>query len=272
MRPFIVSVRPFGRHIFSCPAVFSRPYSLPAFQGFKCPRMPKTMEEMHHLGRCIETMGLERWGWVFYRCTYSDDEAWSRLKQKITQEMQEELEDSESPEITARLSKRLDLTFFEDKNAFDGASKDQLRTHFQQWAAGAFPIENPRGIEGPLGDSPFQRYRYFIQINADALLSINENPPRASGFPRGSYVNFIDAYWKPLNEKYLECPDPTLEKDFGVKLEERFEPIEGCVEENVGWMKLATINVCTEFYVNIGGTNDESWYHYYKRPPDIVEW
>lgn len=85
-------------------------------------------------------------------------------------------------------------------------------------------------------------------------------------------MNFIDAYWKPLNGKYLECPDPSLKKDFGVKLEERFEPIEGCVEENVGWMKLATINVCTEFYVNIGGTNDESWYHYYKRPPDIVKW
>lgn len=76
MRPFIVPVRPFGRHIFSCPAVFSRLYSypasieartpLPAFQGF---RMPKTMEEMHHLDRCIETVGLEKWGWVFYRCT-----------------------------------------------------------------------------------------------------------------------------------------------------------------------------------------------------------
>lgn len=74
--------------------------------------MPKTMEEMHHLDRCIETVGLEKWGWVFYRRTYSDNEAWSRLKQKITREMQEELEDSESPEITARLSKRLDLTFF----------------------------------------------------------------------------------------------------------------------------------------------------------------
>lgn len=269
MRPTI-PVRLFGRHFLFCQAFSTRPCSsfkdklrplggsLPsAFRGFKSSPISRTMEEMQHLDECIETMGLEKWGWIFYRCTYSDNKAWSHFKQKITQEMQEELEDCKSPELTARLSESLDLKFFEDKDAFNGASKDQLRAHFRQRAADAFPAENPRGIQGAPGDSPFQRYRYFIQIDDDALRSINENPPQPSGFPRGSYVNFVDGYWESLNDKYSE---------------ERFEPIEGCVEENVGWMKLATIDVCMEFYVNIGGTNDESWCLYYKRPPVIVMW
>ena len=50
-------------------------------------------------------------GWIFYCCTYSDNKAWSRFKQGITQVMQEGLENSKSPEITARLSKSLDRTF-----------------------------------------------------------------------------------------------------------------------------------------------------------------
>lgn len=108
---------------------------------------------------------------------HSDNEAWSYFGQKITQEMQEKLKDSKSPETTAHLSKGLDLIFLKTKiYLLHGASKNQLRIHFQQWAADAFPAKNPQAIQGLPRDSPFQSYHYVIQIDDNALHNINKDP------------------------------------------------------------------------------------------------
>lgn len=226
---------------------------------------------MQHLDECVDTEGLDKWGWVFYRCTYSNDDAWSRFKEKITQSFQEEIEDSGSPELTARLRERFDLTFFEDKDLFNGVTKDQLRAHFRQWAAETFRLENPRGIPSLPGDSPWQRYRYFIQIDDDALRS-NFECPQAYGYPRGCYVKFVDGYWKSLYQVNLKNSTPRNCRDINPEHEKPFEPIEGCVQENLGWMKLSTLDMSTEFYVNIGGNDNESWRTFYKRPPAITKW
>ena len=47
---------------------------------------------------------------------------------------------------------------------------------------------------------------------------------RPSGFPPGSYVNFVDIYWKSLNEKYSDNLDPNLKKD--LNLNKQFKPLQ----------------------------------------------
>jgi hypothetical protein len=47
------------------------------------------------------------------------------------------------------------------------------------------------------------------------------------------------------------------------------EPIDGCCEEDVGWMKMASTMVDANFYVEMNEPLP-FWYLNYRRPPDIA--
>lgn len=67
---------------------------------------------------------------------------------------------------------KLEFIFIEDKPKFDGASKEEQRAHFQEWVADSFSAENPRADQKLLYDNePVARYRFFFEINEDALRS-----------------------------------------------------------------------------------------------------
>ncbi|KAH8427985.1 uncharacterized protein LDX57_005691 [Aspergillus melleus] len=212
----------------------------------------------------LENEKLDTWGWVFYRCTYNDEEAWTRFKRGVIREMQDELAWRKTPE----LEKSLALTFLEDQEAFEGASKAQLRAYFQKWVPGAFASENPRTSAEFGGPMPLVRYRYFFQIDEASLRSIvyeGRYPPEE--YLEG-YVNFVDGYWKTLSELGLEDDENPWPDEPG----EYDAPIEGCIEENVGWMKLDAADISMEWYDGIDGFEYESWYIFYQRPPAIVTW
>jgi hypothetical protein len=62
-------------------------------------------------------------------------------------------------------------------------------------------------------------------------------------------------------------------KDGDEDEDEVFDPIDGCTEENVGWMRLAATTVVgTEFYVSVFDYPGGGWYVSYKRPPETVIW
>lgn len=223
-----------------------------------------------------EEQSFDKWGWVFYRTSYNDDEGWNSFKRIITQEMHKDILESNTPELNRPLNNSLEMTFIDDRATFDNASKDQLRAHFQGWAVDAYSAENPRtvvGFDPYLGPPP--RYRYFIQIDEDALRSILYDPEKPQGLPgleRWGHVNFVDGWWKSLGEMYAESQDPDLKQQIEDELESEYEPIEGCVDKDVGWMMLDTIDVSADFYVTICGITEQVWPIYYQRPPAIASW
>jgi len=73
---------------------------------------------------CLKNDKHDKWGWVIYRCTYDDDEGWTRFKQFIIQQSRANITESDTPE----LADSLEWTFVEDRATLDGASKDQLRS------------------------------------------------------------------------------------------------------------------------------------------------
>ncbi len=89
-------------------------------------------------------------------------------------------------------------------------------------------------------------------------------PPEADLCGEG-YVNFIDADWKPLSELASDGGDVDAEE------EDVHEPIDGCTEENVGWMRIAPHMVGADFYQAMMGYPDV-WYVMYQRPPEIRNW
>jgi hypothetical protein len=75
-------------------------------------------------------------------------------------------------------------------------------------------------------------------------------------------VNFVDANWVPLSERF---PD-----EEGGDGDARHEPVDGCCEESVGSMKVASLTmVGPDFYDAMGGFPDV-WYSFYQRPPETV--
>lgn len=201
-------------------------------------------------------MKHDKWGWVIYRCTYDDDDAWTRFKQSINQQSRETIARSDTPEA----GDSLEWTFVEDRGTLDGASRDQLRARFKAWAADAIRTEQPRAEDDRTFGIP--RYNFFIQVDQAALRDVVYEaplPPEKDVHGQG-YVNFVDANWEPLSERL-----PTGARE----VDELYEPIDGCREEDVGWMKIALNMVGPYFYEAMTGFPDV-WYAFYQRPPETL--
>lgn len=76
-----------------------------------------------------ETQDFDKWGWVFYRCTYDDDDGWARFKDIINDTSRQGSEYYEYPGILDKMK----WTFLEDKERFDRASTATLCSHFLEW-------------------------------------------------------------------------------------------------------------------------------------------
>jgi hypothetical protein len=143
--------------------------------------------------------------------------------------------------------------------------KDELRSRFKQWALEALKTEQPRAKDHCLATYGIPRYTYFIHVDEGALKSIVYDAPQRPELDIDGvgYVNFVDADWKPLSKLA-----PTV-GDVGDDIVH--EPIDGCIEENVGWMKIASYMVGPAFYQAMMGYPD-TWYLFYERPPETSNW
>ncbi|KAJ0308709.1 hypothetical protein COL516b_003254 [Colletotrichum fioriniae] len=112
-----------------------------------------------------------------------------------------------------------------------------------------------------------------MRVDLESLRSIVFEAPQPPDydFDCESHINFIDAYWKPLREwaNVLRHTDQDEIDTF----ENAHESIEGCGEENVGWMKVSTETMGSDWYEvwlgSIGG-DASTWYAFYQRPPEKV--
>jgi hypothetical protein len=203
----------------------------------------------------LEQLKHDKWGFVIYRCTYKDDDGWLRFKEILHEYTRKSMQRSDAPEA----ADSLDWTFVEDQGALDRASRSQLRERFNQWAAHAFMIEQPRAQAHTHPNPTFgvPRYNYFIQVDEEALQSVLTAPKR--DLHGQAFVNFVDSQWEPMpREKY------------GGEEENVFHPVDGCTQENVGWMRVALRMINAEFYDAAAEFAGGVWYVYYKRPPEIL--
>ncbi|CRL22544.1 unnamed protein product [Penicillium camemberti] len=202
---------------------------------------------------------IEKWGWVFYRTTYKDDEAWDIFKQKVDISVRSIINLDPRSEINEAMFDKLKFIFIEDKAKLDGASKEDLRAHFQEWVADSFSAENPRADQKLLYDNePVARYRFFFEIDEDAL--------RSCGSESSGHANFVDGFSSSqdrsgnLNlaaQKNSEQP------------QNKVEAIEGC--SDVDWMKMdMAFFMDTHFYAGMSMSVEHMWPFLYERPPAIV--
>ncbi|KIN02996.1 hypothetical protein OIDMADRAFT_52813 [Oidiodendron maius Zn] len=87
------------------------------------------------------------------------------------------------------------LTVLEDQSAFNRASSDTIRRHFQQWSLTAYPTEQRHQDGTIIGRSP--RYQYAVQVDLEALNSVVYDalvPPAIDTTTKG-LVKLIDKSW-----------------------------------------------------------------------------
>jgi hypothetical protein len=196
--------------------------------------------------------GLDKWGWVIYRTTYRDDEAWARFRARVEEESRADVAQTNAPEIVGQL----EWTWVEDKDSLDGISRDALRERFRRWVEDERARILAESGEEKLGFDPaaVPRYAFFVQVDEEALLSVAE-----SWDAQGAHVKFVDANWR--TQAALE----------GSSAVETYDEIDGCREQNVGWMRIVPYMLNAEFYDAWCGVVD-IWHVFYKRPPRTVDW
>ncbi|OBT69642.1 hypothetical protein VE03_00950 [Pseudogymnoascus sp. 23342-1-I1] len=221
----------------------SSPTTLPDPQSNLDEVAQNILADLHHFKH-------DKWGWVLYRCSYDDDEAWARFQEIINERSRKEMERRGfPPEVT----NSLEWTFVSDRASFDGASRDQLRQHFHAWAAVAEKTEQPRAVEKEInwGGARSPRYLYFIQVDEEALRTVADADP----------YDIMDGGWVNL----VRCSDRDLDLDQRERERENVDEADG----DEGWMMIAADMVGPDFYDAIGPV-PQDWYTFYTPPPGLV--
>ncbi|KFZ22761.1 hypothetical protein V502_02763 [Pseudogymnoascus sp. VKM F-4520 (FW-2644)] len=222
------------------------------------PDPPGDLDEAAQSIRCgLRDFKHDKWGWVIYRCSYGDDEAWTRFQRIINDRSRKDMAGRGFP---PDLANSLEWTFVSDRASLDGASKEQLRSYFRAWVAEAEKVEQPRAtVENGRDATKAQRYSFFIEVDEEALRSVAD----------ADLDNPFDEGWVNI----VRCGEWDLGPE--AREEERkrenipVEDVEGDGDE--GWMRISSHMVGPDFYDAIGYL-PQDWYPFYRQPPGLVYW
>lgn len=142
----------------------------------------------------------------------------------------------------------------------------------------ALPDVSCRGT----GNNPYQgferhamavRYWFCVHIDEAAMRSIIS--PGGEEVSGNAWVNLIEADWHArdtaaeFEKAWIEHVEMGLDKDQFEYDVEVFPEIEGCVDQDVGWMKAHYSGLVPAFYAGMIDPSSLSEYMYV-RPPDML--
>jgi hypothetical protein len=245
------------------------------------PRTPNTISTHFNAADNIERQlrvdGHRIWGFVVYRCTYTSDSAWELFIQRINASIRKAMDLYNGHDLLEEGCFK--LTVIADASMLDGASTQAVREHFTEWCArmvheeqGSREEIESRRKEAPPWDSRMPlRYRFCIQVDEASLQSVISEEG-------GGWVKLIKGDWESREatrqqQQPHETGPKVMAEDEGEftdddEDDEEYPAIEGCTEEDVGWMKVQLRSVMPDFYVNLRDPN--AWHTEYRRPPDVV--
>ncbi|XDG02513.1 hypothetical protein ABKA04_002128 [Annulohypoxylon sp. FPYF3050] len=242
-----------------------------------------TFNTADQIERHLRADGHRIWGLVVYRCTYTSDEAWESCIQRINASVREAMNLYNGHDLLEEGCFK--LTVISDATTLDGASTQTVRRHFREWCARMLHEEqgSPEEIQNRRQEAPSQdwgfpvRYGFCVQVDEASMRSvISEEGER--------WVKLIKGDWesrevtgqqqqehetRPENMAEGQSQDNDDEGEFSdVEDDEEYPAIEGCTDEDVGWMKVQLVGLMPDFYANLRDPN--LWHVQYIRPPDMA--
>ena len=205
--------------------------------------------------RQLQEDGHRTWGYVIYRTCYktTTDEDWAEFLKRLRWQMERKFDYFNGRDILDLFT----LTVIDDRE-LDGADTATIREHFRQWCITAPQSEQSTGDGSEIRAGQSPRYRYAIQADFESLQSVvfDASAPPALDISKKGWVKLITASWRAV------LPPETLQ--------EYFEPLEGVVQNDVGWMKIPYQQVMTQYYAEACDLN--FWPISYRRPPFVMGW
>lgn len=217
-------------------------------------------------GHHMQITGLFYWGFVIYRCDYTDDALFDRFISNLRSHANSYHRRNKQDRTTGLY---LRWTIIQDREGLDGATKDAVRQRFIEWREG-LSVER----DGPGADhrvTPYlPRFEYCVHVGKDSLDSLRAYEAASESGQAVPPVFFalVRAERRPEGLPDDYDPDEDERDECDVDLANTGPPIEGCTDEDVGW-----VYVETECWVNLYEElhNDQAWYYLYARPPALVK-
>lgn len=219
-------------------------------------------------GHHMQMTGFFHWGFVIYRCDYSDDALFDRFIAYLREQAERHHRDRQQDRTTG-LYLRWDI--IQDREALDGATKDQVRQRFVEWRDGLSVERDGAGADADHRITPYlPRFEYCMHVGRDSLDSLmaHEEALRAGKEKHAApkvFFAIVQAKQRPagLPEGYDPDEDEYDEDPANVP-----RAIEGCTDEDVGWAYVPADHWVT-LYEELH--NDQAWHYLYARPPGIVK-
>jgi len=204
------------------------------------------MDDTKQLYEILKRRPNKTWGFVVYRTTYNNDADWERAMEAIRENLEKGVT-LEDPEMEQMFRQRMDWKFVDDKASLNGATRADLRERFLRW------------VDSEQGRRPAQaRYVFFLEIDESSLRSIIDLGAM------DAHYNLVHSHWRPGMNEEDENENENEDED------QSLQPIDGCRQEDVGWMKVQPILLGPDFcsFVEMY-LEDHSWKREYVRPPGV---
>lgn len=220
-------------------------------------------------GHHMQMTGFFHWGFVIYRCDYSDDALFDKFIAYIREQAGRYHRDCQQDRTT---SLYLRWTIMQDREALDGATKDQVRRRFIEWRDGLSVERDGAGSDHRI--TPYlPRFEYCMHVGRDSLDSLKAHEEALQAGKKKHEAPpvcfaIVQAKQRPAGLPEGYDPDEEDEDEYDEDPTTAPSAIEGCTDEDVGWMYVPAdnwVNLYEELH------NDQAWYYLYARPPGIVK-
>ena len=209
--------------------------------------------------RAMQQTRFHRWGFVLYRCTYSDDAAWEYYIQALHDAVRSGLEDLGRDLL---LFKYFKLDVIGDRDTLENASKDYVRQKFAQWSSAHQGVEQG----GPGTDSSFARqmplFRYCLYADQKCLDTVKAHREWTEKLTEEELARSGPMFGEP------KLPCVIVEKDCDPEGEgpDGYPDVDGCTQRYTGWM-YTQVTSLPALYNSLHARDMADGAFRYKRPP-----
>lgn len=237
-----------------------------------------TSESYGHTIRVMKLSSFLKFGFVIYRCTYSDDVAWAQLLSLIKRQSQENIKQLGLGRNW--LGAHLEWTIIEDPT-LDGVTREEVKMRFDEWADGVVD-EDERTSTDNVRRLP--RFNFCVFVDERCLASLRETKDMVNGRKSPMFVVLMRAErgipaWvleaqaaasgrfdsKDEGDKNFENEEEEQEEEEKEE-EEEDEDVIPLAAHEATWMYVETQHLLS-LYNSLHA--DSGWENFYVRPPGV---
>ncbi|KFA60020.1 hypothetical protein S40285_08764 [Stachybotrys chlorohalonatus IBT 40285] len=213
--------------------------------------------DLNHIIQGMQQTGFHKWGFVIYRCTYSDDDAWRRYVQYIRDETIRALD---FLGVQFLLEKYFDIEVVEDRDQLDGASKPLVKSLFADRAARDRQTEQGGPGTATSFAKMIPRFNYCVYVDQACLDTLLKREEWDREFEQGGHQTEA---WP-----FVICAVIDTDCDPEGEGREGYEPVEGCTRYFPGWM-YCVVDFLPGLYNRLHFEELTDGYRTYERPPAV---